>query len=37
MELKKQNKTKEAKIGKNEKMQYLIRCFKSKKQFKINL
>ena len=31
MELKKS-----AKIGKNEKTQHLIRCFKSKKQFKIN-
>ena len=37
MELKKQNKKKKAKIGKNEKMQCLIRCLKSKKQFKINL
>ena len=31
MELKKS-----AKIGKTEKMQYLIRCLKSKEQFKIN-
>ena len=27
---------KSAKIRKNEKMQHLMRCFKSKKQFKIN-